>query len=127
MENLNPRRSRFEAQALHELLEIDRLGQRGFMSDLVEDFAITLRKFIADIRSASNEARYKDLSRHAHTLKSSSLALGLLATSDICLQMETDARSGLFKEELFSDLQVESSLALKELIEFNLKRMEKAG
>lgn len=86
----------FDDAALAKLRELDPDGQRGFVPQVLRAFETSLERHLARLQPAADgsapDARLA--AEVAHTLKSSSAAVGALAFSACCSRLERSARGG---------------------------------
>lgn len=114
--------TRFKPEALNELIEVENDGETGLLSDLIRDYSAGVQPSLSSISTALNEKKFKELERYAHTLKSSSRLLGLMATADLCETIEHEASKGTCDRTHLIELTKEIGHALAELVQFEATR-----
>lgn len=81
-----------DPQAIERLRELDPSGQQGVLERVLRAYQTSLARHLTDIAGASASADGDRLARAAHTLKSSSAAIGALAFSQRCADVEHAVR-----------------------------------
>jgi HPt (histidine-containing phosphotransfer) domain-containing protein len=79
--------------ALDGMREIERSGKANMVKRLIDSYLTDAPKLIRAIKQAAEADNRPDLSRAAHTLKSSSANLGALGLSNLCGELELTARN----------------------------------
>ena len=115
---------RFNATDLADLIETEEDGDPGLLADLIRDFSSQSEKALEEMASAHASGLYRDLERHAHSLKSSARLLGLRATSVICEAIEDKAHENSFDPACLVGLRSELFPALEELKNFSSHRLQ---
>lgn len=82
-----------DPQSIERLRELDPGGQQGVVDRVLRAYESSLRRHLADIRAAHEAADVDRLARAAHTLKSSSAAVGALGFSTRCAEVELTVRA----------------------------------
>ena len=82
-----------DPQAIERLRELDPTGQQGVLQRVLQAYETSLTRHLADIGTVATVADLDRLARAVHTLKSSSAAVGALAFSQHCADVEHQARS----------------------------------
>lgn len=82
-----------DPQAIERLRELDPTGQQGVLQRVLQAYETSLTRHLADIATVAGVADLDRLARSVHTLKSSSAAVGALAFSQHCADVEHQARS----------------------------------
>jgi HPt (histidine-containing phosphotransfer) domain-containing protein len=74
----------------------DRLGERGaeFRDSLIDTWANEVERRLAELDQAAATGDRDGVARAAHAMKSSCAALGALAMSRSCLELERAVRAG---------------------------------
>ncbi len=91
------------------LLRLD--GSEEIFQELLDLFSTELPNLISEFKAASDAADIKSLERHAHSLRSSTGAIGADSCSAIAAQIETHAREGSLDDvhsllpKLFEELE----------------------
>ena len=106
---------RFEPSDLDDLLSTEAAGAEGLIAWLIDDFSAHVETHLHDIEKAERSGDANELKRQAHSLKSSTRALGLRAASELCREIETLARAGVFDPSFSQALRAEIPLAILEL------------
>lgn len=83
-----------DPQAIERLRELDPGGQQGVLLRVLRAYESSLARHLVDIGSARDAADLDRLARAVHTLKSSSAAVGAMAFSQRCADIEHIARAG---------------------------------
>ena len=81
-----------DPQAIERLRELDPSGQQGVVGRVLQAYQASLARHLADIRTALAGADLDRLVRTAHTLKSSSAAVGATHFSQRCADVEHHVR-----------------------------------
>jgi len=81
-----------DADTLARLRQLDPGGQRGFVAQVLRTFDTTLDRHLGGLADAAARQDVAEAGRIAHTLKSSSAAIGALAFSRCCFDVEQLAR-----------------------------------
>ncbi|MCA0241020.1 MAG: Hpt domain-containing protein [Proteobacteria bacterium] len=82
-----------DPQAIERLRELDPSGQLGVLRRVLQAYEASLKRHLADIEQAATTGDADRLSRAAHTLKSSSAAIGAMDFSQRCAELEQQLRS----------------------------------
>ena len=83
-----------DATAFERLLDITG-GDLEFLDELVDTYLDDAETQLAALRQAVTDDDATAIMRPAHTLKSSSANVGAMAVSDLCRDLEADARTGV--------------------------------
>jgi len=83
-----------DAQALAKLHELDPDGRHGVVRRVLQTFETTLVRYVADLAEARDRGDMAVMGRIAHTIKPSSAAVGALALSVLCADVERQVRNG---------------------------------
>lgn len=81
-----------DPEAIVRLRELDPTGQQGVVQRVLRAYETSLTRHLGDIASARDGGDLDRLMRAVHTLKSSSAAVGALAFSQRCADIEQAAR-----------------------------------
>lgn len=81
-----------DPEAIDRLRELDPSGQQGVVQRVLRAYETSLTRHLGDIASARDGGDLDRLMRAVHTLKSSSAAVGALAFSQRCADIEQAAR-----------------------------------
>lgn len=82
-----------DPQAIERLRDLDPGGQQGVLQRVLRAYESSLARHLVDIGSAGDSADLDRLLRAAHTLKSSSAAVGAMAFSQRCADIEQLVRA----------------------------------
>ncbi|MFY9510805.1 MAG: Hpt domain-containing protein [Rubrivivax sp.] len=89
-----PEPLQLDAQALAKLRELDPEGRHGVVQRVLQTFETTLQRQAAELREARDRGDMPVMGRIAHTIKPSSAAVGALALSALCADVERQVRNG---------------------------------
>ena len=89
-----PCASVLDPDKLGELRALDPDGQANLVSRVLTTYQTSLAKLVEQLRVAHAEQAWDQVSRVAHTLKSSSASIGALALSALCADIERLLRAG---------------------------------
>lgn len=89
-----PEPLQLDAQALAKLRELDPDGRHGVVQRVLQTFESTLQRQAAELREARDRGDVAVMGRIAHTMKPSSAAVGALALSALCADVERQVRNG---------------------------------
>jgi HPt (histidine-containing phosphotransfer) domain-containing protein len=81
-----------DADTLARLRQLDPDGQRGFVAQVLRTFDTTLDRHLSGLAEAAARRDAAEAGRIAHTLKSSSAAIGALVFSRCCFEVEQLAK-----------------------------------
>jgi HPt (histidine-containing phosphotransfer) domain-containing protein len=81
-----------DPEAIARLRELDPSGQQGVLRRVLCAYETSLARHLGDIANARDGADLDRLMRAVHTLKSSSAAVGAMAFSQRCADIEQAAR-----------------------------------
>ena len=79
--------------AVDRLRQLDPDGQRGFLVQVLRTYESSLLRYLSTLASARAQGDVKLAGETAHTLKSSSAAIGALGFSSRCADLERMARA----------------------------------
>ena len=82
-----------DPQAIERLRELDPSGQQGVLRRVLQAYETSLGRHLGEIGQALAAGDADRLSRSAHTLKSSSAAIGAMGFSQRCADLEHHLRS----------------------------------
>jgi histidine phosphotransfer protein HptB len=82
-----------DADAIERLRELDPSGQQGVVERVLKAYRSSLDRHLADIAAALPAHDTDRLVRAAHTLKSSSAAVGAMSFSQRCADVELSVRT----------------------------------
>lgn len=84
----------FDPAAIEKLRAV--AGDQGtsFVAEMAQLFLDEATKSLADLKKGFDQGEWKQVTRIAHSLKSSSATLGLMRLSVACRALELDTRSG---------------------------------
>ena len=83
-----------DAACLAELRALDPDGKAQLVKRVLATYQTSLVRLVDQLRQARGEAAWEQVSRVAHTLKSSSASIGALALAGVCADIERLLRSG---------------------------------
>jgi len=81
-----------DPQAIARLRELDPSGQQGVLRRVLQAYETSLGRHLGEIGQAAAAGDAERLSRSAHTLKSSSAAIGAMGFSQRCADLEQHLR-----------------------------------
>ena len=83
-----------DAACMAELRALDPDGKAQLVKRVLATYQTSLAKLVEQLRVAQAEQAWDQVSRVAHTLKSSSASIGALALSALCADIERLLRAG---------------------------------
>jgi HPt (histidine-containing phosphotransfer) domain-containing protein len=83
-----------DADAIERLRQLDPTGQQGVLVRVLRAYEASLNRHLGDVGEALAAADSDRLARAAHTLKSSSAAVGAITFSQRCAEIEMTVREG---------------------------------
>ena len=83
-----------DAACMAELRALDPDGKAQLVKRVLATYQASLAKLVDQLRAAQAEQGWDQVSRVAHTLKSSSASIGALALSALCADIERLLRAG---------------------------------
>ena len=83
-----------DAACMAELRALDPDGKAQLVKRVLATYQASLAKLVDQLRSAQADQGWDQVSRVAHTLKSSSASIGALALSALCADIERLLRAG---------------------------------
>jgi HPt (histidine-containing phosphotransfer) domain-containing protein len=83
-----------DAACMAELRALDPDGKAQLVRRVLVTYQASLAKLVAQLQLARGEGAWDQVSRVAHTLKSSSASIGALALSSLCADIERLLRAG---------------------------------
>ena len=83
-----------DAAALDKLRQLDPDGRRGFVAQVLRTYEASLLRYLAELADARLAQDLRRIGQTAHTLKSSSAAVGALGFSACCADVEKLSRAG---------------------------------
>jgi HPt (histidine-containing phosphotransfer) domain-containing protein len=83
-----------DAACLAELRALDPDGRGQLVKRVLATYQTSLVRLVDQLRQARVEAAWEQVSRVAHTLKSSSASIGALALAGLCADIERLLRAG---------------------------------
>ena len=83
-----------DAACMAELRALDPDGKAQLVKRVLATYQASLAKLVAQLQLARTEGAWDQVSRVAHTLKSSSASIGALALSSLCADIERLLRAG---------------------------------
>jgi HPt (histidine-containing phosphotransfer) domain-containing protein len=81
-----------DPDAIERLRQLDPTGQQGVLLRVLQAYETTLTRHLADVADAWAQAEADRLARAAHSLKSSSAAVGAMGFAQICADLEQMVR-----------------------------------
>ena len=83
-----------DAACMAELRALDPDGKAQLVKRVLATYQTSLAKLVGQLREARADGTWDQVSRVAHTLKSSSASIGALALSTLCAEIERLLRAG---------------------------------
>ena len=83
-----------DAACMAELRALDPDGKAQLVKRVLATYQASLAKLVDQLRQARDTGAWDQVSRVAHTLKSSSASIGALALSALCADIERHLRAG---------------------------------
>ena len=83
-----------DAACMAELRALDPDGKAQLVKRVLATYQASLAKLVAQLQLARGEGAWDQVSRVAHTLKSSSASIGALTLSSLCADIERLLRAG---------------------------------
>ena len=83
-----------DAACLAELRALDPDGRAQLVKRVLATYQTSLVRLVEQLRQARAEATWEQVSRVAHTLKSSSASIGALSLARLCAEIERLLRTG---------------------------------
>ena len=83
-----------DAACMAELRALDPDGKAQLVKRVLATYQVSLAKLVEQLRAARADGAWDQVSRVAHTLKSSSASIGALALSSLCADIERLLRAG---------------------------------
>jgi HPt (histidine-containing phosphotransfer) domain-containing protein len=83
-----------DAGCMAELRALDPDGKAQLVRRVLATYQLSLAKLVEQLRVARDDAAWDQVSRVAHTLKSSSASIGALSLSGLCADIERLLRAG---------------------------------
>ena len=83
-----------DAACMAELRALDPDGKAQLVKRVLATYQASLVKLVDQLRQARTDGAWDQVSRVAHTLKSSSASIGALALSTLCAEIERLLRAG---------------------------------
>lgn len=83
-----------DAACMAELRALDPDGKAQLVKRVLATYQASLAKLVGQLREARADGTWDQVSRVAHTLKSSSASIGALALSTLCAEIERLLRAG---------------------------------
>ena len=83
-----------DAACMAELRALDPDGKAQLVKRVLATYQASLAKLVAQLQVARADGAWDQVSRVAHTLKSSSASIGALALSSLCADIERLLRAG---------------------------------
>jgi hypothetical protein len=83
-----------DAACMAELRALDPDGKAQLVKRVLATYQVSLAKLVDQLRTARADSAWDQVSRVAHTLKSSSASIGALALSGLCAEIERLLRAG---------------------------------
>lgn len=80
--------------AIERLRQLDPTGERGFLVQVLRTYDAALRRYVEALVAARAAAQVVPVGETAHTLKSSSAAVGAMLLAADCAEVERLARAG---------------------------------
>lgn len=99
--------------ALNELRELDPDGSTGLLAQIIGTYLVDAAALIAQMRDALTAGDGASLTRHAHSLKSTSMSLGAMRVGELARDIEMAGKNNRLTDcpALLAALSAEYSLA----------------
>jgi len=97
-------------EKLKELTELSG-GNNLLLIDLLEKFVVNAAKYIEKAKSGINNKNKEDVQFAIHTLKGSSMSLGLSKLGELLTRMNADIKNGIYENCMAEILLVEQMVA----------------
>lgn len=103
--------------ALDNIRALQRPGQPDLLTRIIDTYSRNADALIKGLHRALQDGDLDETRRHAHTFKSAAANLGASRLSELCRQLEEQARAGELAREtnLFEDIHTEHERALTAL------------
>ncbi|MEK6554575.1 MAG: Hpt domain-containing protein [Bdellovibrionota bacterium] len=108
----------FRPEALVELHQLEKDGASGLVKSLFDDYTANAPISVKAIEAAYSLQDYKQVEFTAHSLKSSSKALGLEKMAELCKEIEYAADANQFATDAITSLAKQNTLALEALSQY---------
>ena len=99
-----PPRATLDKAALDRLRELDPEGRHGVLRRVLDTFESSLTRMLVQLAAEIGQGRTQAVADLAHKLKSSAAAVGALALSNSCAEVERRQRPGA-PEQLDEDVR----------------------
>lgn len=108
--SVTPSAALLDPAALARLSELDPDGRGGLVKRVLQTYAESLQRLLAELRQARADRRSDVLGRVAHTLKSSSASIGASGFVAMCARVEAAVRAadGSDLSPMLDELEAES-------------------
>jgi HPt (histidine-containing phosphotransfer) domain-containing protein len=109
--------SRIDRQKIEELFQFDVENDDTLLQDLIRMFGESFPERLQGMKNALTSGNWKELTRFAHTLKSTSGNLGLSEIQEHCSRLEALAPQGQMTDlaPLIEKIELEMATALNDL------------
>lgn len=88
----------FDQSAIERLRTVAGDQGPGFIEEMAQLFLDETAPALAEIRTAADLRNWKEVSRSAHSLKSSAATLGAMRLAAVCKALEVDTKEGFASE-----------------------------
>lgn len=107
----------FNFDIINSLKEMDEPGEPSFYAELITIYLEQSPRLIEDIRTNYNLKNSEQMGRAAHTLKGSSLNVGLRKFAEICKDLELKGKNNDFDnvDNILENLDIYYLITVKEL------------
>ncbi|HEX2787941.1 MAG TPA: Hpt domain-containing protein [Ignavibacteria bacterium] len=108
----------FDFNIIESLKELDEPGEPSFYTELITVYLGQSPGLIDEIRNSYNMKDAEQMSKAAHTLKGSSLNVGVRKFAEICKELELKGKNNDFDnvDKLLENLDVYYLITVKELM-----------
>jgi len=112
----------FNPERWAEIIELEESGEKGLVESLIHDYIAMCPAVLEQMQSSVDANDLQTLERLAHSLKSSSMVMGLEFAAQAALQIETEAREKTFTPAILIEVKERLHVGLKELETFRVSR-----
>jgi HPt (histidine-containing phosphotransfer) domain-containing protein len=108
----------FDFNIIESLKELDEPGEPSFYTELITIYLSQSPGLIEEIRNSYNIKNADQMGKAAHTLKGSSLNVGIRKFAEICKKLEQKGKNNDFDDvdKLLENLDVYYLITVKELM-----------
>ncbi len=115
--------------ALDNIRALQRPGQPDLLTRIIDTYSRNADALVKALHRALQDGDIDETRRHAHTFKSAAANLGASRLSELCRQLEEQARAGDLAQEtnLFEEIHAEHERALTALAAERIESSEPPG